>query len=608
MATTIPAANPATTIDATITSYTSAVTHVTIPSIYYTYKETSSKDFLQHESLSTLWFNYKNHFRTEQIVALAADYPIDLKWLLKPIGPHSTVPLKPEFSSPVEYHKALTDAVVAHLKAESGYDGTRARSNIEAEKISDLVFTSTKACSLRIFHGDNSGTSESDSVARSSVGQASLKATGQEGIMDTKIDTSQRNRTLLKTRSMELAPHLVEYFSYLPIVAAAHVLGDIASTSPYYWYAHQVATLVLVTDAITEYNIKERSTPYGTIFQAMTANLLNELKDFENVFQAITSFSLTTVQSIPSVIDAKFWSHDSDLEHPIDQIVGSEQNAALCLLRGMFLQCLTPFTLTVLSCPQTVETSRRLYRYLRESKRVTSRLHEDATIVCSCETSICFRPKLVESTRSICYSITSQGLPCSRRVEVFVVCLVWFVSVLATFFGLIFSPEVVDKYHLDPAGTASLVVLYMGMVVSGYKMLRTDMWSWYDFVRGRYYSKSVKDCAVPIDIPTVIRIINDDRRHFAPLTLRARNSFLLDDRTGCLEFDIGITMDHMREAGMMTYTDGSATYIFDPFRRGRHGLTLYRILLISNNVYHIDDIAVEKVKPIRLCVLRGVVA
>ncbi|KAF8922806.1 hypothetical protein BGZ58_003758 [Dissophora ornata] len=603
MATTIKTA-----IAATTTTYTSAVTNVTIPSIYNTYKEMSSKDFLPHESLSTLWFNYKNHFRTEQIVALATHYPIDLKWLLESTGPHSAAPLKAEYSSPLEYHKDITDTVVAFLKAQSGYDGTRARTNIDAEKISDLVYTSTKAISLRIFNGENDGIGKPDSPARSSASQASLKTTSQEGFIDTKVDTSQRNRNLFKTRSTTLAPHVVEYFFYLPIVAAAHVLGDTASTSPYWWYANQVATLVLVTDAITEYNIKERSMPYGAIAQAMTADLLNELKGFENVFQAITSFSLTSVQSIPSVIDAKFWKYDSDLEHPIDQILGSEQNAALCLLRGMFLLCQDPFTLTVLSCPQTVETSRRLYRYLRESNRVTSRLHEEATIVCSCETSLCFRPKLVESTRSSCYSITSQGLPCTRRVEVFAICLVWFVSVLATLLGLAFSPEVVDKYHLDPAGTAALVVLYMGMVVSGYKMLRTDMWSWYDFVRGRYYSKSFKDCAVPIDIPTVVRVINDNRRHFAPLTLRTRNSFLLDDRTGSLEFDIGITMDHLREAGMMTYTDGNATYIFDPFRRGRHGLTLYKILLISNDVYHIDDVAVEKVKPIRLCLLKGEIA
>ncbi|KAG0357031.1 hypothetical protein BGZ54_000497 [Gamsiella multidivaricata] len=544
-------------------TYTSVVTKVTIPSIYETYKNCLSKDFLPHESLSTLWFNYKNHFRTEQIVALANNCPISIHLFLQPLLSKS------EYNSPREYHRAICDAVLEYLKVETGYDGARARSNQEAERICDLVYSSTLAISRSIFTDFDSRTTESPS---------------------------------------SIAPHVFEYFSYLPIVAAAHVLGDIASRSPFWWYANQVATLVLVTDAITEYNAGERTSPYGAIFQSMTADLLYDLRELENVFQAITSFTLTGIQGLPSVIDAGFWEHDSDLEHTIDQISGSEQNAALCLFRKMFLQCNEPFTMTVLTCPQTVETSRRLYRYLRECTRVTSQLSEDATIVCSCETSICFRPKLDTATKEACYSVTTDGLPCWRQAEVLTVCAIWFISVLATFFGLAFHPDLVDAYNIDPAGTASLVVLYMGMMVSGYKMLRTDLWSWYDFVRGRYYSKSFDDCPFAVDRVTVVRVINDDHRHFAPLTSRLKNSFLMGERNGDFEFDVGITMSDMRGAGIMNYTDGSANYVFDPYRRDCDGLTLHKVWQIPGDRFHIDDVPVRKVRPIRTAILNGLVA
>ncbi|KAF9182557.1 hypothetical protein BGZ51_004677 [Haplosporangium sp. Z 767] len=545
-------------------NYISAVTKTTIPSIYETYKSRSSKEFLPHESQSVLWFNYKNHYRTEQIVALANECPIKLDWLLN----SKSSSIDSQYESPLDYHKAICDAVVAYLKSQTGYDGMRARSNIDAERICDLVYSSTKAVSEKIFCNTSSSSTKAPAI---------------------------------------LAPHVTEYFSYLPIVAAAHILGDTASKSPYWWYANQVATLVLMTDAITEYNCQERTSPYGTVAQAMAADLLYELRDFENVFQAVTSFSLTTVQSIPSVIDAKFWEYDSDLEHPIDQIYGDEQNAVLCLFRKTFLMCNSAYKLTVLSCPQTVETSRRLYRYLRECKRVTEKLDPNATIVCSCETSICFRPNMDKATSDACYSITPDGLPCFRRREVVAVCIVWFASVLATFIGLAMNPDIVEKYNLDPAGSASLVVLYMGMLVSGYKMLRTDLWSWYDFVRGRYYSKSFQDCPFPVDRPTVVRLINDGRRYFAPLVSRANNSFLLGNRHGVFNFDIGITMADVRAAGMMNYTDGNAYYLFDPFRRGRHGLALYKVLHISENAYHIDDAPVQKVKPIKLAMLEGLI-
>ncbi|KAG0253923.1 hypothetical protein BG011_006080 [Mortierella polycephala] len=225
-----------------------------------------------------------------------------------------------------------------------------------------------------------------------------------------------------------LAPHVTEYFSYLPIAAAAHVLGDIASKSPYWWYANQVATLVVVTDAITEYSSQERTSPYGTVFQAITADLLYELREFENVMQAVTSFSSTT-------------DYDSDLEHPIDQISGDEQNAALYLFRKTFLMCNNAFKPTMLNCPRTVETSRRLYWYLRECKRVTEELDSNATIVCSCGTSICYRHNIGKAMSDACYSITPDAPPCSRRLEFMAVCIAWFASVLATFFGLALNPD-----------------------------------------------------------------------------------------------------------------------------------------------------------------------
>ncbi|KAF9973045.1 hypothetical protein BGZ75_001282, partial [Mortierella antarctica] len=377
---------------------------------------------------------------------------------------------------------------------------------------------------------------------------------------DIASNNSRKNSLSASSPSATHAPHVFEYFSYLPIVAAIHCIGDTASSSPFWWYANQVATLVLITDAITEYNSQERNATYGAVAQAMTADLLYDLRRFENVFQTVTSFSLTTIQGIPSVIEAGFWEYDSDLEHPIDQISGSEQNAAMCLFRKMFLRCNDPFTLTVLDCPQTIETSRRLYRYLRECNWVTSQLQANATIVCSCETSICFRPKL---------------------------------------------DNAVEKYNVDPAGTASLMILFMGLLVSGYKTLRTDLWSWFDFVRGRYLSKEFHDCRLPVDHATIVRLLNDDRRHFAPLVLRTKNSFLLADRQGSFKFDIGISMEDMRNAGMMNYTDGNHNYLFDPFRGGHDGLALYRVLQIAAGVYHVDDEAVQKVKPIRIVKLTG---
>ncbi|KAF9080893.1 hypothetical protein BGX27_005184 [Mortierella sp. AM989] len=375
-------------------------------------------------------------------------------------------------------------------------------------------------------------------------------------------------------------------------------MADYASSSPFWWYSHQVASLIVVTDAITEYNSEERTMPYGSVFQPLFADLLYSLRDFEDAFQFVTCFSLTTVQSIPSVIGANFWDHDSDLEHEIDQIAGSEQNAAMCLFRRYLLRCADPFTLTVLDSQLTVEAGRRLYRYLRESKTIVGTIPDGASVLCSCETSFSSRPIPDKRTLDALYSITADGLPCWRRREVLVVCTIWFVSVLVTFFGLVFNPELSEKYHLDPSGTASLVVLYMGMVISGYKMLRTDQWSWYDFVRGRYYSKSFKDCRFKVDNPTIIRTINDDCRHFAALSQRAKNTFLLDNRSGSFAFDVDITMDDVRAAGMMTYTDGSTMYVFDPFNRGRK-LGLYKMFEISPGVFNIDDEAVDKVKPIK---------
>ncbi|GJJ69559.1 hypothetical protein EMPS_01906 [Entomortierella parvispora] len=306
MATTIQAANTASS-----ETYTSVVTNITIPSIYNTCQDKTSKDFLTTESLSTLRFNYKNHYRTEQIVDLANECPINLSWLLEPTDAYTGGTLKNEYNSPVE---------------------------------------------LSVSESSTTTSYPSPSPPQVLYQVSSLKTTSQEGFIESK-DTSQLIRNKIKTKSASLAPHVFEYFAYLPFVATSHVLGDIASTSPYWWYAIQVATLVLITDAITEHNLVGRSVPYGAIAQAVLADALFELKGFEDVFQAITSFALTTMQSIPSVIDNKFWRYESDLEHSIDQILGSEQNAAMCLLRGIFLKFPDPFTLTVVTCPQIVETS-----------------------------------------------------------------------------------------------------------------------------------------------------------------------------------------------------------------------------------------------------------
>ncbi|KAF9981231.1 hypothetical protein BGZ75_007519, partial [Mortierella antarctica] len=109
----------------TSTTYTSVVTKSTIPSLYAFYKDRLSKEFLPNDSISMLWFNYKNHFRTEQIVALSQHRPINIQWLLEPapekdltsaVAAAEVKPLKAQYDSPIEYHKAITDAVIAYLK------------------------------------------------------------------------------------------------------------------------------------------------------------------------------------------------------------------------------------------------------------------------------------------------------------------------------------------------------------------------------------------------------------------------------------------------------------------------------------------------------------
>ncbi|KAF9154397.1 hypothetical protein BGX21_003361 [Mortierella sp. AD011] len=582
-------------------TYTSALTNSTIPSIYETYNNRLSAEFLPNKSLSTLWFNSKNHFRTEQIVALATHHPLNIQWLLEPADPKGPALIKTEHTSILDYHKAITDAVFEHLKAQTAFSDTRARSNYSTEQLVHSVYETTSAVSRRLF-----GSTNEQASRRTSTSSSPEKSLGfiDSPVLPVSAATYGKNKQQIDYSPKVIAPHIVEYFSYLPIVAAAHVMADTATSSPFWWYSHQLASLIVITDAITEYNIKERTMAYGSVFQPLYADLLYALRDIEDPFLFVTCFSLTTVQSLPSVIDANFWNHDSDLEHEIDQIAGCEQNAAMCLFRRFLLKCADPFTLTVLDTQQTVESSRRLYRYLRESKTIIGAIPERASVVCSCETSIISRPKPDERTINTLYSITPEGLPCWRRKEVMAVCAVWFISVLATFFGLVFNPDISEQYHLDPSGTASLVIFYMGMVVSGYKMLRTDQWSWYDFVRGRYYSKFFKDCPFKVDNPTIIRTINDDCRHFSALVRRARNSFLLDYRSGSFEFDVNISMEDMYAAGIMTYTDGSIMYAFDPLNRSRK-LVLYKLFEIEPGTFHIDDEFVEKVKPIKQVFLTG---
>ncbi|KAF9438550.1 hypothetical protein BGZ76_006932 [Entomortierella beljakovae] len=585
-------------------TYTSALTNSTIPSIYETYNSRLSAEFLPNKSLHTLWFNSKNHFRTEQIVALATHQPLNIQWLLEPAGRKGSSPIKTKYTSIVDYHKAITEAVFDHLKTQAGFSDSRARSNISTEQLVHKVYETTNAVSRQLI-----GNANEQASRRASTSSSAEKVLGDLSAIDSPVlpisaATFGKNKQQADYSPKVIAAHIVEYFAYLPIVAAAHVMADTATSSPFWWYSHQLASLIVVTDAITEYNSQERTMPYGSVFQPLYADLLYGLRDLEDPFQVVTCFSLTMVQSLPSVIDANFWNHDSDLEHEIDQISGSEQNAAICLFRRFLLKCEDPFTMTVLDTQQTVESSRRLYRYLRESKTIIGAIPEGASVVCSCETSLSSQSKQDERTVNILYTITPEGLPCWRRREVIAVCAIWFISVLATFLGLAFNPDVAEKYHLDPSGTASLVILYMGMVVSGYKMLRTDQWSWYDFVRGRYYSKYFSDCSYKPDVPTIVRTINDDCRHFSPLVHRTRNSFLLDYRSGNFEFDVTISMEDIRAAGMMTYTDGSVMYAFDPFNRSRK-LALYKLFEIEPGTFHIDDEFVEKVKPIKQVFLTG---
>ncbi|KAG0005794.1 hypothetical protein BGZ79_001913 [Entomortierella chlamydospora] len=579
-------------------TYTSALTNSTIPSIYEAYHNQPATKFLPNKSLETLWCNSKNHFRTEQIVALATYHPLNIRWLLEPADCKDPPPIKTEYASILEYHKAITNAVFEHLKSQTGFSHTRARSNYDTEQLVYSIYESTSAVSRRLFGDTNEQTPPRPSTSPSQDKDFSDLCVIDEPVLPISAATYGKKKHQIDYSPNVIAPHIVEYFSYLPIVAAAHVMADTASSSPFWWYSHQIASLIVVTDAITEYNSEERTMPYGSVFQPLFADLLYGLRNIEDPFQFVTCFSLTMVQSVPSVIDANFWNHDSDLEHEIDQISGSEQNAAMCLFRRFLLKCEDPFTLTVLDAQQTVEAGRRLYRYLRESKTVVEDIRPGASVICSCETSLSLRPMIDERTKDALYSITPDGLPCWRRGEVLVVCAIWFISVLATFFGLALNPDFSEKYNLDPSGTASLVVLYMGMIISGYKMLRTDQWSWYDFVRGRYYSKCFKDCPFKPDNPTIVRTVNDDCGHFAALSQRAKNSFLLHHRSGSFEFDVNITMDDVRAAGMMTYTDGNTMYAFDPFNRGRKS-GLYKLFEIAPGMFHIDDEFIEKVKPIK---------
>ncbi|KAF9274140.1 hypothetical protein BGZ68_000908 [Mortierella alpina] len=199
----------------------------------------------------------------------------------------------------MEYHEEITNAVMIFLQGQTRYTNQRFRSNAEAEGICRLIYNSTRSVFERIFGFTG-------------------KARGTKSV---------RNE----------ANHVVEYFSYLPVVAAAHALADIASESPFWWFANQIATLVLVTDAITEYNGQVCSTPYGVIAQALLADALNRLKVQNDVFKTVTSFALTERQGLPSVVKPGFWSLDSDLEHRSDDIAGIEQNASMGLFRKLFL-------------------------------------------------------------------------------------------------------------------------------------------------------------------------------------------------------------------------------------------------------------------------------
>ncbi|KAF9983577.1 hypothetical protein BGZ75_004940 [Mortierella antarctica] len=464
----------------------------------------------------------------------------------------------------MDYHEEITNAVVIFLQGQTRYTNQRYRSNAEAEGICRLIYNSTRSVVERVFG-------------------LTGKARGTKSVSNK-------------------ATHVVEYFSYLPVIAAAHALADIASESPFWWFANQIATLVLTTDAITEYNGQVGSTSYGVIAQALLADALNRLKGQNDVFKTVTSFSLTELQGLPSVVKPGFWNHDSDLEHRSDYIAGTEQNASMGLFRKLLLDCDEPCTITLLNSALTIESSRRLARFVRESAASISQVN-GGTVVCSCETVICYPPETDPATRLTCLSVTSAGLlypRCSESIAEFKISLA---CVLLIFYVLSKEYHTVNQHcvhGMSPAG-----ILLMVVFVFAYKMLRKEPWTWVDIIRGSHYVKTIKNYPFPLDPATVIRVLNDYRTHFKFLALRTSNNVLLGGSFGDFDFDVGFSLKDLRAAGMIIYSDNCNNYVLDPHGMSENDLKVHRLHKITQDKFIIDDEPVQHMRPALVEVAAG---
>jgi hypothetical protein len=243
-----------------------------------------------------------------------------------------------------------------------------------------------------------------------------------------------------------------------------------------------------------------------------------------------------------------------------------------------------------------------VYRIVREYIMFhLESISDTCIIVCSCEISYVNSPKKSDLAISILYSITDKGLPCYSVIEVTTICFLWLTTVIASFIGLSLSPNIVDKYNIDPSDFTSLIIFAWGLIVSAYKLIRVDNWAWYDFMRCRFYVTNIKQEHISmIKIPELIRIINDDKEHFSTLFNLTKNCFLLGQKYGrnCLELDI--TTAQLREAGMLTYTDGVYSLILDPLSSDDDKLHFYKYEYTGNGNYQIDRKPCGIVQPLRL--------
>lgn len=277
--------------------YTSKITKIRISSIFDTFQKYNIIDFLNNKEI---WYNVKNHFRTEQIVELCNNNYIYINEL--------NILNKKELITIDNYFIILYIHFITKMnnKIKKKYNRRKIDSSIQIGKD---VYNIINECITEF----------------------------------------------LDSKSVNVASHIYEYMAHLAIIAAMRASADSETIDYFSWTSSQMAILIIIGDAITEYNLVERDVTYAHIYQTLISRLLSLASILDNNYAVMTE-----EQREPSIIKQQFWKFNSDLEHRSSQIIGSETNAAFGLYRSIILGDTKARSLTLFNLDKNIELSRRV--------------------------------------------------------------------------------------------------------------------------------------------------------------------------------------------------------------------------------------------------------